>query len=127
MPSDLLMLTIKLVPAVLALMIPIIAIVGGIILKLRRMQMTHETIRQLGALGQPIPPELLAPRVSYSRWRPRHQLHVGAMNVGVGLGLMVMFYAIKPGAWMWTIGCIPLFVGIAMLVLWKLEPPATGA
>jgi hypothetical protein len=121
MQPDLLTLIFKLLPAILALMIPIAAIVGGIIVKLRRLQTTHETIRRLGELGQPIPHELLAIRDPYSRWSPKHQLHVGAVNVGVGLGLMIMFYAIKPGGWMWAIGCVPLFVGIAMLIVWRME------
>ena len=38
MQPDLLTLIFKLLPAVLALMIPIAAIVGGVIIKLRRMQ-----------------------------------------------------------------------------------------
>ena len=123
MQPDLLTLIFKLLPAVLALMIPIAAIVGGVIIKLRRMQTNHATIRRLGELGQPIPQELLVARDPYSRWSPKHQLHVGAINVGVGLGLMMMFYAMKPGGWMWTIGCVPFFV--AMLVVWRLEPRVT--
>ena len=45
---------------VIALLIPIVGIIAGVILKVMRLQMLHETVRHLSANGQPIPPELLA-------------------------------------------------------------------
>jgi len=44
---------------VMALLIPIVAIIAGVTLKIMRLQMLHETVRQLSANGQTIPPELL--------------------------------------------------------------------
>jgi hypothetical protein len=48
----------NLVPVILFL-IPIIWIIASVVLKITRLQLLHETIRQLSANGQPIPPELL--------------------------------------------------------------------
>jgi len=45
---------------ILALLIPIVAIVGKHVASIRRDELIHETMRQLSARGQPIPPELLA-------------------------------------------------------------------
>jgi hypothetical protein len=44
---------------VVALLIPIVAIIATITFKIMRLQLLHETVRQLSANGQPIPPELL--------------------------------------------------------------------
>lgn len=48
----------NLVP-VTALLIPIVAIIGNVVLKIHRLQLLHETVRQISASGQPVPPELL--------------------------------------------------------------------
>jgi hypothetical protein len=45
---------------ILALLIPIVAIVGKYVTTIRREELIHETMRQLSERGQPIPPELLA-------------------------------------------------------------------
>lgn len=47
-----------LVPIV-ALLIPIVAIIANALLKNSRLQLLQETVRQLSKNGQPIPPELL--------------------------------------------------------------------
>ena len=116
---------------IVALLIPIIAIVGGFMARARSERVLHETIRQLSERGQSIPPELLTPRAHGTRTpgEPRSRggpMRGGAINVGVGLALMLLFYAMRPGSWQWAIGCIPLFVGIARLIAWKFEPGANG-
>ena len=45
---------------VLAMCVPIVGIVAWAVVKISRLQMLHETIRQMSANGQPIPPELIA-------------------------------------------------------------------
>lgn len=44
---------------IIALLIPIVGIIAGVALKITRLNLLHETVRQLGANGQTIPPELL--------------------------------------------------------------------
>lgn len=115
----------------LALMIPIVAIVGGLVYRSRREELLHETVRQLSERGQSIPPELLdgklidAMKTGKSSSR-NSQLRGGAVNIAAGLGLMVMFWAMKPESWLWAIGCIPLFIGVAMLLVWRYESKQTG-
>ncbi|HEX7643045.1 MAG TPA: hypothetical protein VF472_12635 [Burkholderiaceae bacterium] len=49
----------ELIPIV-ALFIPIVAIIATAAVKISRANLLHETVRHLAASGQPIPPELLA-------------------------------------------------------------------
>lgn len=126
--ADLQHLAPLLIPIV-ALFVPIVAIVMGVSARMRRTELMHETLRQMVAQGREIPPQLLDGSLLADRpvnrnggWQSKSgQLIFGATNVGVGLGVMVMFYAMSPGDWLWAIGCIPLFVGIALLVVWKME------
>lgn len=43
-----------------AMLVPIVAIVGNVVLKVMRLQLLHETVKHLADRGQPIPPELLS-------------------------------------------------------------------
>ncbi|MEO6921784.1 MAG: DUF6249 domain-containing protein [Collimonas sp.] len=112
-----------------ALCIPIVAIIMGVIAKMRRAELMHETVRQLLAQGKEIPPQLLDGSLLSDRvlngkagWQSKSgQVIFGAVNVGAGLGVMIMFYAMRPDMWLWAIGCIPLFIGIALLAVWKIE------
>jgi hypothetical protein len=112
-----------LVPIV-GMLIPIIAIVMGIAAKMQREKLRHDTLRAFAERGQPVPPELLNPSVT-PEFRYRHGrrtgLQVGAVNAGAGLGLMLMFYLMQPGGWLWSIGAIPLFVGVALLIATAVE------
>ena len=81
----------------------------------RRTQQLHDTIARLADKGLPIPPELLTPPLPKSRLR-------GALTlVGLGIGLMVYFVAQADGNW--GVGAIPLAIGVAQLIAWKLENP----
>ena len=109
---------------ILFLLIPLVAIIGGLIVKVKRAKLQHETLRRFVERGQPIPPALLQGGESWPTLGPgiaaRAPLRAGAVNMGVGLGLMVMFYTMG-GGWLWSIGCIPLFIGVAYLIVWAIE------
>ena len=66
--------------------------------------------------GVPIPPELLRPsaRESRSGIVARNDLRGGIIMVGVGLGLLFAHLRLP--------GFIVLFIGVALLVVWKLAP-----
>jgi len=113
---------------ILALLIPIVAIVSHYLSKSNSERERHETIRVLARAGQPIPPELLAD-VQDSGWdrgrreppSPNRILVPAVINVGVGLGLMGMFAAMQPGSWLWSIGLLPFFLGLGLAVYWAVE------
>jgi hypothetical protein len=111
---------------IFAMLIPIVAIVMGVLSKMRRAQLLHETVRQLAAAGREIPPQLLdGSMMADAPARPSQDRHgkllFGAVNVAVGLGLMIFFLAMRVNDWLWTVGCIPLFVGAALLLVWRYE------
>lgn len=114
---------------ILALMIPIVAIVSHYLGRAHSERQRHETIRELARAGQPIPPELLADATQDSDWHrarrdaanPNRILVPALINIAVGLGLMGMFALMMPGAWLWSIGLLPLLIGCALAVYWSLE------
>lgn len=109
---------------ILGLMIPIIAIVGGIRMKMQREALLHDTLRQLAERGQPIPAELLSGRLGDARsreWTTRSLRRFAVFNLAGGLGLMLMFWQMWPEGWLWSIGLVPALVGVSMLGLSRLE------
>jgi len=114
---------------ILALMIPIVAIVAHYLTKSRREQAMHETIRELVKAGQPIPPQLLSGKEfqdsDLEEQRSQRQrnagLQAGVINLSIGLGLMGMFAAMRPGSWLWSIGLIPFCLGLGLMLLWGFE------
>jgi hypothetical protein len=113
---------------ILSLLIPIVAIVAHYLGKAHSERQRHETIRELARAGQPIPPELLG-EVQDSDWQrarrdqanPNRILIPAVINIGVGFGLMGMFAVMTPHLWLWSIGLLPLFIGIGLAVYWAVE------
>jgi hypothetical protein len=117
-----------LVIPVLGLLIPIVAIVAHYLGKAYGDRQRHQTIREFARAGQPVPPELLAEPQdgTWARQPPgkaslNRMLLPGAVNVGLGLGLMGMFVVISPGSWLWSMGLVPLCLGLCLLVIWAFE------
>jgi hypothetical protein len=110
-----------------ALMIPIIGmlvsfglplLLVAIILyyKHRKLLLTHATIAKLAEKGLPVPPELLdPPQRGYSGLRG------GLVLLGLGVGLAIFFLEVGVP---WSIGLIPGFMGVALLVSWSIERKA---
>jgi hypothetical protein len=113
---------------ILALFIPIVAILAHYIGKAHSERQRHETIRELARAGQPIPPELLADaqdsdfhRAKRNQANPSRILVPAVINIGIGLGLMGMFSMMMPGYWLWSIGLLPLFMGLGLALYWAIE------
>ena len=72
--------------------------------------------------GQPVPPELfLDPR---RRSKPRSDLRSGIVLLAVGVGLVTFFLASHYS--FWSVGVIPLLIGIARIVVWILAHARSG-
>ena len=113
---------------VLGLFVPIVAIVAHYLGKAYGEHQRHQTIREFARAGQPVPPELLTevqdggwPRTARIAGSPNRILLPGAINVGLGLGLMGLFAVMSPGSWLWGIGLVPLCLGLGLVVLWAAE------
>lgn len=115
----------------LGLLIPIVAIVAHYLTKAHADRQRHETLREFARAGQPVPPELLveAPgeRGGATQKDPQQRiLQPALVNLGLGLGLMGLFAAMRPGSWLWAIGLVPLGLGLGLSVLWlvaRKQPP----
>jgi len=111
----------------LALCIPIIHILMGGVVRIRRHQQLHETIRHMVEKGLPVPEELINAVVSGNvsspkTWSPTSQLRSGIINIFIGLGLMVLLFTAGPTEWLWWgIGALPFIIGIGFLVIWRIE------
>jgi Domain of unknown function (DUF6249) len=106
----------------LALSIPIVAIVAHYLAKAYGERQRHQTLREFARAGLPVPPELLAevqPQAPGGVSSPTRWLAPALLNLGLGLGLMGMFAVISPGSWLWAIGFVPLGLGLALLLLWR--------
>lgn len=113
---------------ILALFIPIVAILAHYLGKAHSERQRHETIRELARAGQPIPPELLADvqdsdyhRAKCNRTNPNRILIPAVLNIGIGIGLMGMFRTMMPGSWLWSIGLLPLCLGLGLALYWAVE------
>ncbi len=115
---------------ILALMIPIVAIVAHYVSKSGRERERHETMRQLIKAGQPVPPgwlvdededEVTRRAASRELANPNRSLLPGMVNFSVGVGLMGMFALMRPGSWLWGIGLIPFCLGLGFIALWFIE------
>jgi hypothetical protein len=122
-----------LVIPVLGLLIPIIAILAHHLLKAHIERQRHLTIREFVRAGQPVPPELLAEVAEPDGLRgrngvaqPNRLMLSAVVNGAVGLGLMGMFFVINPGGWLWSIGLIPLCLGLGLALVWVMtrKPPS---
>jgi len=80
--------------------------------KHRRNRMLHETLRTMIDKGVPIPPELIVPPGRQFRRSANSDLRNGLIMVGLGIGIF-MFHL--------RFGWIPIFIGLAFLVVWLIE------
>lgn len=112
--------------------IPFLAIVGGILMAIVRMrgeQKMAELARRerIAAIERGVDldklPPVAAPDIygSYDqgngRLRRAHGLLIGgAVLVAVGLGLAVLFFAVEPEKRHYVIGVLPFMVGLALIV-----------
>jgi hypothetical protein len=90
--------------------------------RLKRQRLLHETIQRMIEKGQPIPAELLQsqdpPR------RPKSDLRSGLVLVSIGIGVGIFLY-VQHGN-VWTAALIPLLMGVAFLITWKIESNKNG-
>jgi hypothetical protein len=117
---------------IIALLIPIVAIISGTVRSHRAEQERHQTIRELARSGQPIPPELLQTQDEHShqvkfdsatprRSRIKPSLRTGIILIALGVGLCACLYIVAPDSPAWGVGLIPGLLGVAFLVIAALE------
>ena len=103
---------------------PIMLVIVILYAGYRKRQIASETAGQFLASGQSVPPEVWRGLVGDAS--PRSNLHKGMIMLGTGLGIFLCFWLIGSieAAYL---GLIPLFIGFAQLLIWKLEKPRTDS
>jgi len=99
---------------------PIMLVAAILYASHRKRRLARDMASEFLASGQPVPAEVwkgLAGDTS-----PRSNLHKGMIMLGAGAGVFVCFWLIgsMKAAYL---ALIPLFIGIAQLLIWKLEKP----
>ncbi|MBI1797547.1 MAG: hypothetical protein HY076_06245 [Candidatus Eisenbacteria bacterium] len=130
---------------IIALSIPIVAIVGGItagiIRTLGRQRLIELAQRErIAAIERGVDPSKLAPlplaalddepegvwsmsQRDRDHRRAQGLLIGGIVTVAVGLGLMAFLNFIEDNGHVWAVGIIPASVGVALLISWFLVRP----
>jgi len=79
-----------------------------------------DTINSMVAKEVAIPPQLLLSIQTTTKKRSR--LTIGIILSAIGLGVVLFFVFISdPDEGIWSIGLIPLLLGVGYLILWRLE------
>ncbi|MGS2722314.1 DUF6249 domain-containing protein [Porticoccus sp. GXU_MW_L64] len=97
---------------------PIIIVAIALYSSFKKRRLTHETIGNYVAAGKDIPAEVL--QGLHKQENPKSNLHKGMVMVGIALGLMALGLVTGKNPPI-AISMIPLFIGLAQLLVWKLE------
>lgn len=97
---------------------PVVLVAAVLYASHRKRRLAREMAGEFLASGQPVPPEVwqgLAGDTS-----PRSHLRKGMVMLGAGIGVFLCFRLMGrvEAAYL---GLIPLFIGIAQLLIWRLE------
>lgn len=98
--------------------LPLLIVAVVLYFSYRKKRLMHDTIDQYVTSGKDIPPEVL--KGLQKEIMPKNNLHRGLVMSGIGLGIFACFAVIgvlEAAAF----GLIPLFIGLAQLLIWKLE------
>ncbi len=102
----------------LSLGMPVILVAAVLYAGHRKRRLVRDMVSEFIASGQPVPPEV---------WRgltgdttPRSHLNKGMILVGLGIGIFLCFWLMGTAEAAY-LALIPLFIGIAQLLIWALE------
>jgi hypothetical protein len=100
---------------------PILVVIAVLYAGYRKRRLVQETISQYLASGKDVPAEILE-SIHGGGDKPKSYLQKGFVMVGAGVGIFLCF-AIMGEIGIASLGVIPLFIGLAQILIWKLEKP----
>ena len=102
---------------------PVFIVAGVLYASYRKRHLVYQTMNRMIGEGKEIPEEIL--RDLHREATPKSNLHKGLVWTGIGLGILSCFTAMgaEKAAYL---GLIPLFVGLARLLIWKLDKGVNG-
>jgi hypothetical protein len=112
-----------------ALLVPLAPFAAGVLItgiiiwfNQRKNQTMHETLRAMIEKGAAIPPELINPPAR--EHKPQNDLRLGLIFVAIGVGATLCLLILGESAW--GAGFVPLLIGAAFLMTWKIEANKSG-
>jgi len=103
---------------------PILVVIAVLYAGYRKRRLLKETISEYLASGRDVPPEILENLQGGAR--PKNYLQKGLVMAGAGIGIISSFAMIGSTSAA-ALGLIPLFIGLAQLLIWKMERDDEGA
>ena len=119
---------VAIVAIVFTLGMPILIVSLILFFGYRKRRLAHDTINKFLSSGKDIPPEImqnLFKEAGTAATTPRNNLQKGTINTSIGLG-MVIGFSIIDADFLAAIGFIFLLVGLAQLLISKLEQGKNG-
>jgi hypothetical protein len=123
--GDAVHLAIPLLAITLVFGTPIFIVIAVLYAGYRKRRLVQETISEYLASGKDVPAEILQ-SIHGGAEKPKNYLQKGFVMVGAGIGIFLAF-AIMGSIEAASLGLIPLFIGVAQLLIWKLEKPGNDA
>lgn len=99
---------------------PVVIVALALAAYKRKRALMHETINKMIDSGQPVPADMIA---AFEANKPANHLKVGAILLATGLGL-AFFLTVLTGPKIASVAALPLFLGVAFLILHKLDKPS---
>ena len=97
-----------------------LAFAGGVFFaRYKNYQQLNETVRALIEKGVSIPPEMLTPNAP--KGPAMSDFRKGLLLIWSGIGAAFLLGIVIHGSRAWSLSLIPIFTGLAYLVLWRLE------
>ena len=115
---------IAIVAIVMIFGMPIMVVVAVLYAGHRKRRVASELASKFLDSGQPVPPEVWQGLAGDTT--PRSNLHKGMMMLGIGAGVFLAFWFMGADDAAF-LALIPLFIGIAQLLIWKLEKGKAGS
>lgn len=97
---------------------PLLIVAAVLYASYRKKRLIHDTISQYVSSGKDVPAEVM--NSLHAEITPRNNLHKGLVLTGLGLGVIACFVVMDETE-VAALGLIPLFIGLAQLLIWKLE------
>lgn len=100
----------------------IVGLVAGFSYRKRKAE--FETLRSFAASDRPIPQEVLdalSPKKEAQQPSPKSDLRSGVILIAIGAGIAVVGLMSRRADFLVAVACIPAFIGLAKLFIWKLE------
>jgi hypothetical protein len=99
-----------------------LGVTAGLYIAFRKDRERQETLRAMIQRGETIPRELLVPPT-----KKFGDLRRGIILLAGGLGLAIFIGVMPTDRGVWTVGVIPMLLGVGYLLAWKLTRPGSSA